>query len=148
MMKQYGIDPRLVIWIQKNTGHDLQTFSDLAKIKCLDSRKRNFSVVKKIEDVRLPSWLVVKDGDFSLIGEMTKLKQLSLHDVAIDDYSFLIRCRCLSTLDLQDTSFSDCRLLAELPALKKVLLPAYSQLKYTEVLEQLSCLKKIKEEKT
>ena len=147
MMKQYGIDPRLVLWIQKNTGHDLQTFSDLAKIKCLDSRKRNFSAVKNIEDVRLPSWLVVKEDDFSLIGEMTKLKQLSLHDIAIDDYSFLTRCRCLSTLDLQDTSFSDCRLLAELPALKKVLLPAYSQLKYTEVLEQLSCLKEIKEEK-
>ncbi len=31
MMKQYGIDPRLVIWIQRNAGHDMQTFSDLAK---------------------------------------------------------------------------------------------------------------------
>ena len=147
MVKQYGIDPRLVIWIQKNTGHDLQTFSDLAKIKCLDSRKRNFSAVKKIEDVRLPSWLVIKDGDFSLIGEMTKLKQLSLHDVTIDDYSFLSRCRNLNTLNLQDTNFSDCRLLTEFPALKKVFLPAYSQLEHTEVLEQLSCLKEIKEEK-
>jgi hypothetical protein len=147
-MKQYGIDPRLVIWIQKNTGHDLQTFSDLAKIKCLDSRKRNFSAVKKIEDVRLPSWLVIRDDDFSLIGEMTKLKQLSLHDVAIDDYSFLSRCRNLNTLNLQDTNFSDCRLLTEFPALKKVFLPAYSQLKHKEVLEQLSCLKEIKEEKT
>lgn len=112
MMKQYGIDPRLVIWIQRNTGHDLQTFSDLTKIKCLDSRRRNFSAVKKVEDVRLPSWLTVKENDFSLIGEMTKLKQLFLHDVEIDDYSFLIRCRSLSTLNLQDTSFSDCRLLA------------------------------------
>lgn len=148
MVKQYGIDPRLVIWIQKNTGHDLQTFSDLVKIKCLDSRRRNFSAVKKIEDVRLPSWLVIKDDDFSLIGEMTKLKQLSLHDVAIDDYSFLSRCRNLNTLNLQDTNFSDCRLLTEFPALKKVFLPAYSQLKHKEVLEQLSCLKEIKEEKT
>lgn len=123
MMKQYGIDPRLVIWIQRNTGHDLQTFSDLAKMKSLDSRRRKFSSARKIEDIRLPSWLMVKENDFSLIGEMTKLKQLSLHDVAIDDYSFLAGCRSLSTLDLQDTSFSDCRLLAELPALKKVLLP-------------------------
>ncbi len=147
-MKQYGIDSRLVIWIQRNTGHDLQTFSDLAKIKCLDSKKRNYSSAKKIDDVRLPSWLVVKDDDFSLIGEMTKLKQLSLHDVAIDDYSFLNRCRNLSTLDLQDTNFSDCRLLATLPALKKVLLPAYSQLKHTEVLEQLPCRIEIKEEET
>ncbi len=147
MVKQYGIDPRLVIWIQRNTGHDLQTFSDLAKIKCLDSKRRNFSADKKIEDVRLPSWLVIKDDDFSLIGEMTKLKQLSLHDVAIDDYSFLSRCRNLNTLNLQDTNFSDCRLLTEFSALKKVFLPAYSQLKHTEVLEQLSCLKEIKEEK-
>lgn len=123
MMKQYGIDPRLVIWIQRNAGHDLQTFSDLTKMKSLDSRRRNFSAVKKVEDIRLPSWLMVKENDFSLIGEMTKLKQLSLHDVAIDDYSFLAGCKSLNTLDLQDTSFSDCRLLAELPALKKVLLP-------------------------
>ena len=91
---------------------------------------------------------MVKENDFSLIGEMTRLKQLSLHDVAIDDYSFLAGCKSLNTLDLQDTSFSDCRLLAELPALKKVLLPPYSQLKYTEVLEQLSCLQEIKEENT
>ena len=84
-MKQYGIDPRLVIWIQRNTGRDLQTFSDLGKIKYLDSRKRNFSAAKKIDNIRLPSWLVVKDGDFSLIREMVKLEQLCLHDVAIDD---------------------------------------------------------------
>ena len=148
MMKQYGIDPRLAIWIQRNTGHDLQTFSDLAKIKCLDSTRRNFAAVKKIEDIRLPSWLTIKENDFSLIGEMIKLKQLFLHDVAIDDYSFLAGCKSLTTLDLQDTSFSDCRLLAELPALKKVLLPPYSQLKHREVLEQLSCLQEIKEEKT
>ena len=137
-----------LIWIQRNTGHDLQTFSDLTKMKSLDSRRRNFSAVKKVEDIRLPSWLMVKENDFSLIGEMTRLKQLSLHDVAIDDYSFLAGCKSLTTLDLQDTSFSDCRLLAELPALKKVLLPPYSQLKHTEVLEQLSCLLEIKEEKT
>lgn len=55
---------------RQKTGHDLQTFSHLAKIKCLDSRKRNFSAVKKIEDVRLPSWLMVKEDDFSLIGEI------------------------------------------------------------------------------
>ena len=146
MAKQYGIDPRLVIWIQRNTGRDLQTFSDLAKIKCLDSRRRNFSAVKKIEDVRLPSWLEIKENGFSLIGEMTKLKQLSLHDVAIADYSFLTRCRNLNSLDLQETSFSDCRLLAELPALKKALLPSGSQLTHTEVLEQLSCIIEIMEE--
>ena len=57
MMEQYGIDPKLVIWIQRNRGRGLQTFSDLAKIKCLDSRRRNFSAVKKVDDVRLPSWL-------------------------------------------------------------------------------------------
>lgn len=75
MMKQYGIDPRLVIWIQRNIGRDLQTFSDLAKIKYLDSRKRNYSAAKKIDNIRLPSWLVVKDGDFSLIGEMVNREE-------------------------------------------------------------------------
>lgn len=46
-------------------------------MKSLDSRRRNFAAVKKIEDIRLPSWLMVKENDFSLIGEMTRLKQLS-----------------------------------------------------------------------
>lgn len=147
LMKQYGIDPELVLWIQRSAGRDLQTFSDLARIKCLDNTRRNYGAAKKIDEVRLPSWLVVRDGDFSLIGEMTKLKQLILHDVEMDDYSFLDRCKCLSTLDLRDTNFSDCRLLAGLPALRKVLLPPYSQLEHTEVLEQLSCHKETQKER-
>jgi len=81
MMKQYGIDPELVLWIQRSAGRDLQTFSDLARIKCLDNTRRNYGAAKKIDEVRLPSWLVVRDGEISLIGEMTKLKQLILHDI-------------------------------------------------------------------
>lgn len=64
MMKQQGIDPRLVIWIQRNTGRDLQTFSDLARIKYLDSRKRNYSAAKKIDNIRLPSWLAGNGYEF------------------------------------------------------------------------------------
>ena len=47
MMKQYGIDPRLVIWIQRNTGHDLQTFSDLTKMKAWTAEGEIFRLLKK-----------------------------------------------------------------------------------------------------
>ena len=49
-MKQYGSDPKLAIWIQRNTGYDLQTFSDLAKMKSLDSRRRNFLAASEETD--------------------------------------------------------------------------------------------------
>ena len=75
MTEQYGIDPRLVIWIRKNVGHDLETFSDLSKMKRLDSRKENRKVSRAAVNDGLPSWLTIKENDFSLIGEMTKLQQ-------------------------------------------------------------------------
>lgn len=85
MTKQYGIDPRLVTWIRNNMGHDPQTFSDLAKIKRLDSRKRNGQTSGSLPTC---SWMTIKENDFSLIGEMTRLQQLCLHDVVINIIRF------------------------------------------------------------
>ncbi len=90
MAKQYGIDPRLVIWIQRNTGRDLQTFSDLAKIKCLDSRRRNFSAVKKIEDVRLPSYFLFTEGEESEPQE-TNMQETDMRGKCRRDHLEMIR---------------------------------------------------------
>ena len=57
----------------------------------------------------------------------------------VEDFSFLARCKKLKKLDLHATSFTDCALLAELPALKQAYLPARNTLEHVEVLDGLSC---------
>ena len=59
-------------------------------------------------------------SDWSAIGRMSKLKNLSVSRIFIDDYSFLTRCVSLEKIFFYNTNFSDCRLLLKLPKLKSV----------------------------
>lgn len=134
--KKYTIDPRLLVWIKNNLERCPQTLDDFARITRLDRWKVNRS--KSTDGYMPPSWLTEKRGDFSMIGEMRDLQYLRLQEIEIEDFSFLSRCKKLEVLDLQHTNFSDCRLLAELPELKKVYLPPRSQMIHTEILDTLS----------
>ena len=121
--KEYGIDPRLLVWIKNNVEGCPQTLEEFAGITRLDRWKVNRS--RSTRGYETPSWLVEKRGDFSIIGEMKELQYLLLQEIEIDDFSFLSRCKKLQVLDLQHTNFSDCSLLAELPELKRyICLPA------------------------
>ncbi len=133
--KEYGIDPRLLVWIKNNVEGCPQTLGEFAGITRLDRWKVNRS--RSTRGYETPSWLVEKRGDFSIIGEMKELQYLLLQEIEIDDFSFLSRCKKLQVLDLQHTNFSDCSLLAELPELKKVYLPPRSQMIHTEVLDAI-----------
>ncbi len=88
------------------------------------------------------NWLETEPGAFALIGEMPSLHTLlflpqfcSLSK--IQDFSFLKRCRKLKKLDLSYTNFTDCALLAGLPALRWVRLPHRDQLVNREALDGL-----------
>ena len=133
--KKYGIDPRLLSWIKNNVEGCPQTLEEFAGITRLDRWKVNRS--RSTKGYETPSWLTVKRGDFSMIGEMRELQYLRLQEVEIDDFSFLTRCRKLEVLDLQHTNFTDLSLLSDLPELKKVYLPPRSQMIHTEVLDGL-----------
>lgn len=133
--REYGIDPRLLVWIKNNVEGCPQTLEEFARITRLDRWKVNRSRSTKGYDT--PSWLVEKRGDFSMIGEMRDLEYLLLQEIEINDFSFLSRCRKLQVLNLQHTNFSDCSLLAGLPELKKVYLPPRSQMIHTEVLDRI-----------
>ncbi len=133
--KEYGIDPRLLTWIKNNLERCPQTLDDFARITRLDRWKVNRS--KSTSGYETPSWLVERRGDFSLIGKMRDLEYLRLQEIELEDFSFLTRCKKLQMLDLQHTNFTDCRLLAELPELKKAYLPPRSQMVHTEILDTL-----------
>ncbi len=133
--KEYGIDPRLLTWIKNNLERCPQTLDDFARITRLDRWKVNRS--KSTSGYETPSCLVERRGDFSLIGKMRDLEYLRLQEIELEDFSFLTRCKKLQMLDLQHTNFTDCRLLAELPELKKAYLPPRSQMVHTEILDTL-----------
>ena len=91
----------------------------------------------------MPEGFVLTPGEFSAIGRMEKLRQLSVvlssRDQTLDmgDFSWLPRCKNLQHLDLALTNFSDCALLLQLPALKTVRLPEREQLAHLEALDAL-----------
>ena len=91
----------------------------------------------------VPEGFVITHGEFSAIGRMEKLRQLSVvlssRDQTLDmgDFSWLPRCKNLQHLDLAQTNFSDCALLLQLPALKTLRLPERGQLVHLEALDAL-----------
>lgn len=126
----FAADPRLLYWIAVSIGKFPKTQKDLTEIRLLDSRKRNFG--KPLEN--LPSWIAVKEGDFSLIGRLPNLQALLLWGVQLDDFSFLSECRRLIYVNLWDTNFTDCGLLAKLPDIRYVCLPEKAQLENLHLL--------------
>ena len=112
---------------------------DLTQVKVLDNF---YSPVDPYWE-NVPEWFAPTPGDFSAIGRMERLRQLSVilssRDQILDmgDFSWLPECKHLQHLDLAQTSFSDCALLLRLPALKTVRLPRREQLTHLEALDAL-----------
>lgn len=75
--------------------------------------------------------------DWSILGEMENLKNLSIRGICVEDFSFLPKCTSVKHLSLENTNFSDCRLLLQMPNLKSVNL-RMCPLKNKEVLETVS----------
>lgn len=140
-METKKIDPWLLLTIADTTGFP-NTPYDLTKVKALvkwhDRWDQALWLWKDGSGVR--DWLEIQAGAFGLLGEMPNLHTLTLPFGGTHqniDYSFLANCRKLKKLDVGDTDFRDCSLLAGLPALRYVRLPCKDQLIHTEVLDQL-----------
>ena len=112
---------------------------DLTQVKVLDNF---YSPVDPYWD-NVPEGFVLTPGEFSAVGRMEKLRQLSVvlsssnQTLDMGDFSWLPRCKNLQHLDLALTNFSDCALLLQLPALKTVRLPRREQLVHLEALDAL-----------
>ena len=137
------MDPRLLGAVKCALGRMPAVPYDLTQVKVLDNF---YSPVDPYWD-NVPEGFVLTPGDFSAIGRMEKLRQLSVvlssRDQALDmgDFSWLPQCKNLQHLDLALTNFSDCALLLQLPALKTLRLPEREQLVHLEALETV-CLPK------
>ena len=137
------MDPRLLGAVKRALGRMPAVPYDLTQVKVLDNF---YSPVDPYWD-NVPECFAIVRGDFSAIGRMEKLRQLSVvlssRDQTLDmgDFSWLPRCKNLQHLDLALTNFSDCALLLQLPALKTLRLPEREQLVHLEALETV-CLPK------
>lgn len=133
------IDPRLLGAVKRALGRMPAVPYDLTQVKVLDNF---YSPVDPYWD-NVPEGFVLIPGEFSAIGRMEKLRQLSVvlssRDQILDmgDFTWLPRCKNLQHLDLALTNFSDCALLLQLPALKTVRLPGREQLVHLEALDAL-----------
>ena len=133
------IDPRLLGAVKRALGRMPAVPYDLTQVKVLDNF---YSPVDPYWD-NVPEGFVLTPGEFSAIGRMEKLRQLSVvlssRDQTLDmgDFTWLPRCKNLQHLDLALTNFSDCAQLLQLPALKTVRLPGREQLAHLEALDAL-----------
>ena len=133
------IDPRLLGAVKRALGRMPAVPYDLTQVKVLDNF---YSPVDPYWD-NVPEGFVLIPGEFSAIGRMEKLRQLSMvlssrnQTLDMGDFSWLPRCKNLQHLDLALTNFSDCALLLQLPALKTVRLPGREQLVHLEALDAL-----------
>ena len=133
------IDPRLLGAVKRALGRMPAVPYDLTQVKVLDNF---YSPVDPYWD-NVPEGFVLIPGEFSAIGRMEKLRQLSVvlssrnQTLDMGDFSWLPRCKNLQHLDLALTNFSDCALLLQLPALKTVRLPGREQLAHLEALDAL-----------
>ena len=124
------IDPRLLGAVKRALGRMPAVPYDLTQVKVLDNF---YSPVDPYWD-NVPEGFVLTPGEFSAIGRMEKLRQLSVvlssrnQTLDMGDFSWLPRCKNLQHLDLALTNFSDCAQLLQLPALKTVRLPGREQL--------------------
>ncbi len=71
------------------------------------------------------------------LENLSQVTILDLPPADFDDFSFLLKCRSLEIVDLSHTNFRDCAILAQMPELKMVFLPAERQLLHRELLDPL-----------
>ncbi len=133
------MDPRLLGAVKRALGRMPAVPYDLTQVKVLDNF---YSPVDPYWD-NVPEGFVLTPGEFSAIGRMEKLRQLSVvlssraQTLDMGDFSWLPRCKNLQHLDLAQTNLSDCALLFQLPALKPARLPKREQLIHVEALDAL-----------
>ncbi|MCM1187360.1 MAG: SMI1/KNR4 family protein [Lachnoclostridium sp.] len=145
------LHPLVALLVQETFNHEPATAydwgKDISKIKTLTIEPR-YGTARTTDEEFIyiyppgehfpPAPYYFDLHDWSVIGRMGKLQALTIHDIYVDDFSFLKVCKNLKRLDLYNTNFSDCRLLSELSNLKEADL-RFCPLEYMEILQNLPC---------
>lgn len=117
--QKYKIDPNLLQWISCALGRIPNTLSDLDEIvELLPNTYIEYTYP------HVPDWCQCVPNDWSVLGRMKNLKILYFPSISLNNYNFLLRCKGLKELHLQNTNFCDSGVLSNLENLEILETPA------------------------
>jgi len=127
------IDPILLTYVAQTLGRVPESLYDFQKIKNLTCGDRPI-YQKRIDPFHdpVPERFEIVNGDFSIIGKMARLKNLTISAMQINDFSFLKTCTALESLKISACGVIDCAFLKELKNLKSLSLLYCSGLEHIE----------------
>lgn len=132
------IDPILLIYAAQALGRVPENLYDFQKIKNLDCGGR--PVYQKLIDPLhdpIPERFEIAEGDFHVIGKMSRLKKLAISAVQVNDFSFLTTCTALESLEISACGVIDCAFLKNLVNLKSLSLLCCPKLLHLEDIRKL-----------
>lgn len=143
------IDQTLLTCVAQSLGRIPETMYDFQKVKNLSCGGR--PIYQRLIDPyndNIPERLEIVEGDFSVIGKMSRLKKLTISAMPIRDFSFLKTCIALESLEISGCGVIDCADLSSTTSLKSLSLHYCSGLEHMEEILKLFRLKKLSLEGT
>lgn len=141
------IDMTLLSCIVQSLGRIPETMYDFQKVKKLSCGGEPVKLIDPYNEP-LPDRLEIAEGDFGMIGKMSRLKKLTISAMPIQDFSFLKTCIGLEELEISGCGVIDCAILEEVKSLKSLSLHYCSGLEHPERLLKLFRLKRLSLEGT
>lgn len=143
------IDLTLLTCVARSLGRIPETMYDFQKVKNLScgGRPTYQRLIDPYND-NIPERLEIAEGDFSMIGKMSRLKKLTISAMPIKDFSFLRTCIALEDLEISGCGVIDCADLGKVTSLKSLSLHYCAGLEHMEEILKLFRLKKLSLEGT
>ncbi|MDE6362755.1 MAG: hypothetical protein K2L86_00565 [Lachnospiraceae bacterium] len=131
--------PRFPDWLAPEPGN-WSLLGELPNLEVLfmpELRLENYDFLRNCEKLERVGLSRTNLADSHALENLSGVTFLDLPPAEFDDFSFLLKCRSLEIVDLSQTNFRDCAILAQMPELKRVLLPADRQLLHRDLLDPL-----------
>ena len=131
--------PKFPDWLAPEPGN-WSLLGELPNLEVLCMPKVRLENYDFLRSCRKLGVLNLSRTNLSASYALENLSQVTILDLPpadFDDFSFLLKCRSLEIVDLSHTNFRDCAILAQMPELKMVFLPAERQLLHRELLDPL-----------
>ena len=143
------IDLTLLTCVAQSLGRIPETMYDFQKVKNLScgGRPTYQRLIDPYND-NIPERLEITEGDFSMIGKMSRLKKLTISAMPIKDFSFLRTCIALEDLEISGCGVIDCADLGKVTSLKNLSLHYCAGLEHMEEILKLFRLKRLSLEGT
>lgn len=131
--------PKFPDWLAPEPGN-WSLLGDLPNLEVLFMPElclENYDFLRSCRKLERVGLSLTNLSDSHALENLSGVTFLTLPPADFDDFSFLIKCRSLEIVDLSQTNFRDCAVLAQMPELKRALLPAERQLLHRELLDSL-----------